>query len=341
MDIKRQTKLLFLSVILLTLSFIPLSVKAAENNIDFSVKAIIPSNQIDHMKSYFDLKMSPGQKQDLKIEVFNNSNKEETIEADLTFASTNDNGLIDYSETKGKKVDKSLKYPLNQLSKQPHKEIMIPPRKSKIVTFSITMPKEEYDGIILGAVQFKKKFDKVEKKSTKEVIQISNEYAYVVGVKLTENIKDVNPDLHLLGVKPKLVNYHTSIAATIQNSEAAIGSNMSIDAEILKKDSSKVLYSSKKDELSMAPNSNFDYAIDLNNKPIEPGTYRMKMKAIIGTQVWEWDELFTIGKEAKKLNNEAVEIDRNYSWLYIVGSVFLMGIIYLIYIQKKRRKNKN
>jgi len=71
----------------------------------------------------------------------------------------------------------------------------------------------------------------------------------------------------------------------------------------------------------MAPNSNFDYTIDLNNNPIEPGTYRLKMKAIIGTQVWEWDELFTIGKEATDLNNKAVEIKNNHYWYYIGGRI--------------------
>ncbi|WP_129690629.1 DUF916 and DUF3324 domain-containing protein [Gottfriedia acidiceleris] len=339
MDFKRQKLLLIFSAILLTLSFIPLSVKA-ENNIDFSVKAIIPTNQIDHLKSYFDLKMSPGQKQDLKIEVFNNSKKEETIQANVTFATTNDNGLIDYSESNSKDADQSLKYPLTSLIKEPQKEVVIPPGKSKVVSFSITMPKDEYNGVILGAAHFKKKIDDTEKSSKSESIKIKNEYAYVVGIKLSENSKEVEPDLHLLDIKPKLVNYRTTIAATIQNSESSIVKDMSIDAQIFKKGSNKVLYSSKKTEMSMAPNSNFDYAIDLNNNPIEPGTYRLKMKAIIGTQVWEWDELFTIGKEAKELNNKAVEIKNNHYWIYIGGGLLLLiGIIGLIFF-KKRKKEK-
>ncbi|WP_088012277.1 DUF916 and DUF3324 domain-containing protein [Gottfriedia acidiceleris] len=339
MDLKRQKLLLIFSAILLTLSFVPLSVKA-ENNIDFSVKAIIPTNQIDHLKSYFDLKMSPGQKQDLKIEIFNNSKKEETIQGNITFATTNDNGLIDYSETNSKDADKSLKYPLTSLVKEPQKEVVIPAGKSKVVSFSITMPKVEYNGVILGAAHFKKKIDETEKSTKNESINIKNEYAYVVGIKLSENTKEVEPDLHLLDIKPKLVNYRTAIAATIQNKESSIAKDMSIDAQIFKKGSNKVLYSSKKTEMSMAPNSNFDYAIDLNNNPIEPGTYRLKMKAIIGTQVWEWDEVFTIGKEAKELNTKAVEIKNNHYWIYIGGGLLLLvGIIGLIFF-KKRKKEK-
>ncbi|MGG0175574.1 DUF916 and DUF3324 domain-containing protein [Gottfriedia acidiceleris] len=340
MDHIRQKLLLIFSAILLTLSFIPLSVKA-ENNIDFSVKAIIPTNQIDHLKSYFDLKMSPGQKQDLKIEVFNNSKKEETIQGNITFATTNDNGLIDYSESNSKDADESLKYPLTSLINVPQKEVVIPPGKSKVVTFSITMPKDEYKGVILGAAHFKKKIEETEKSSKSESINIKNEYAYVVGIKLSENTKEVEPDLHLLDIKPKLVNYRTTIAPTIQNSESTIVKDMSIDAQIFKKGSNKVLYSSKKTEMSMAPNSNFDYAIDLNNNPIEPGTYRLKMKAIIGTQVWEWDELFTIGKEATDLNNKAVEIKNNHYWYYIGGGLLLLvGIIGLIFFLKRKKEKE-
>ncbi|MEH7612575.1 DUF916 and DUF3324 domain-containing protein [Gottfriedia acidiceleris] len=340
MDLIRQKLLLIFFAILLTLSFIPLSVKA-ENNIDFSVKAIIPTNQIDHLKSYFDLKMSPGQKQDLKIEVFNNSKKEETIQGNITFATTNDNGLIDYTESNSKDADKSLKYPLTSLIKEPQKEVVIPPGKSKVVSFSITMPKDEYDGVILGAAHFKKKIEETEKSSKSESINIKNEYAYVVGIKLSENTKEVEPDLHLLDIKPKLVNYRTAIAATIQNSESSIVKDMSIDAQIFKKGSNKVLYSSKKAEMSMAPNSIFDYAIDLNNNPFEPGTYRLKMKAISGTQVWEWDELFTIGKEATDLNNKAVEIKNNHFWYYIGGGLLLLiGIIWLIVFLKRKKEKE-
>ena len=34
----------------------------------------------------------------------------------------------------------------------------------------------------------------------------------------------------------------------------------------------------------MAPNSNFDYAISWDNKALEPGTYRLEMKATDGDQ---------------------------------------------------------
>lgn len=337
MNLKLQKYLLILSAILMTLSFIPLSVRATESDVGFSVRATIPNNQIDRMKSYFDLKMKPGQKQVIKIQVFNSSSKEETIEVDVTFATTNRNGLIDYSETDRKKIDESLKIPLTELAKIDNTEIVIPAGKSKIVPITITMPKKKYDGVILGAAHFKKKLKDTNEKSSKGGVEIKNQYAYVVGIKLCETTNEVLPDLHLKYIKPTLINYRTAVVANIQNSEAVIVENMSVNAEIYKKGSTKLLYSTNKIDLNMAPNSNFDYPIDLKNDPLKSGTYRLKMKAIIGTQVWDWDEFFVIGKEAKNLNEKALELNKSYLWWFVGGGILLL-VGLLFFIAKKRKK---
>ncbi|MET3195139.1 DUF916 and DUF3324 domain-containing protein [Bacillus sp. OAE603] len=342
MNMKREFVLFLLSAVMFVSLCIPSSVQASPNIVDFSVQAKIPENQIDKTKSYFDLKMDPGQLQVVEIEVFNNnSTKIETFIADVTFATTNDNGLIDYSPKSVKKVDQSLKFPIVDLVNEPHKEIVIPPGKSKTITFTFKMPNQKFNGVLLGSIHFKKKIDKIETKKTSESIQISNQYAYVIGVKLTETIKKVNPELHLLRIKPKLVNYHTAITANIQNSEPTIVQGMKIEAKIFKDGSNEILYSSNKTGLSMAPNSNFDYAIDLKNNQIQPGIYRLKMKAIIGDQIWVWDEVFKIGNEAKELNNKAVEIKQNYFWLYFSVGIFLtlvLSILFFFIAKKGRRK---
>jgi len=341
MNIKREIVLFVLSAAMIVSLCIPTSVKASSNIVDFSVQAKIPENQIDQTKSFFDLKMNPGQLQVLEIEVFNNNRtKIETFIADVTFASTNDNGLIDYSPKSVKKSDQTLKYPIIELVNEPHKEIVIPPGKSKTVTFTFKMPNQKFTGVLLGAIHFKKKIEKIDTEKPADTIQINNKYAYVIGVKLTETMKNVKPELDLLKIKPKLVNYHTAIAVKIQNSKPTIVQGMEINAEIFKDGSNKALYSSNKVGLSMAPNSNFDYAIDLKNNQIQPGTYRLKMKAIIGEQIWVWDEVFKIGNEAEELNDKAVEVKQQYFWLYLSFGIYVTLVFSLLFffIVKKRKK---
>ncbi|MET3195967.1 DUF916 and DUF3324 domain-containing protein [Bacillus sp. OAE603] len=341
MNLKLQKYILIFSVIVIAFTIIPFSVKASESDVGFSVRAIIPKNQIDPLKSYFDLKMKPGQKQVVKIEVFNSSSQEETIEMDVAFATTNRNGLIDYSEVDTKRKDESLQFPLTEIAKTDNKEIVIPAGKSKIVPINISMPEQKYDGVILGAAHFKKKLKETKENSTSGV-EIKNQYAYVVGIKLTETTNDVYPDLHLKYIKPMLINYRTAVVANIQNSEAVIVENMDVTAKIYKKGSTKHLYSSDKKDLNMAPNSNFEFPIDLKNDPLKPGTYRLKMKAIIGTQIWEWDEDFTIGKVANNLNEKALELNKSYLWWYIGGGIsLLLALLFIIAKKVTGKSNRN
>ncbi|MCH3023264.1 DUF3324 domain-containing protein, partial [Listeria monocytogenes] len=96
---------------------------------------------------------------------------------------------------------------------------------------------------------------------------------------------------------PALLNYHTAIVANLQNDQPVILEKLSIDAKVYQQNSDKLLYQTKKANMKMAPNSNFDFVIDWENQPLKEGKYRLKMTATNGVETWTWDEAFTIGKE--------------------------------------------
>ncbi|ALS36941.1 hypothetical protein ATZ35_07140 [Enterococcus rotai] len=52
-----------------------LNQSAYADTMAYSIKANIPENQIDKSKTYFDLKRTPGQKQDVSMTVSNSSKK--------------------------------------------------------------------------------------------------------------------------------------------------------------------------------------------------------------------------------------------------------------------------
>ncbi len=98
--------------------------KASELN--FSVNAVIPDNQIDKEKSYFDLKVTPGEKQKLKVKLRNTTDKEIVINPHIQSAKTNKNGVIDYTPNKIKKDD-TLKIAMEDVAKVPE-EVTVPPQ---------------------------------------------------------------------------------------------------------------------------------------------------------------------------------------------------------------------
>lgn len=70
----------------------------------FAVTAVIPENQIDKNQTYFDLKMQPGQKQTIQVQMKNDTNKEVVVESFANTAITNSNGITDYSTVEPKRI---------------------------------------------------------------------------------------------------------------------------------------------------------------------------------------------------------------------------------------------
>lgn len=129
------------------------TVSAAEMN--FSVNTVIPENQIDKSKTYFNLKMNSDQQQDITVTLKNDTKKDITIAVGVNTAKTNSNGVVEYGKSSIKN-DSSLKYAISDIVKGPS-SVTIPANSSKNVVFHITMPKKSFDGILLGGLTFQQK----------------------------------------------------------------------------------------------------------------------------------------------------------------------------------------
>ncbi|WP_088809634.1 MULTISPECIES: DUF916 and DUF3324 domain-containing protein [Listeria] len=329
---------LVIATTLTVILFAP-NITAHAEDVDYSVQAIIPENQIDKKQGYFDLRMQPLMEQRLQVKVFNSSNHEIKVKQDVTYASTNKSGMIDYSKKSLKKADESLKVPLPKIAEVIEDNITIPANSFKDVWINVKMPKESFDGIILGAVEFTQVNEEVDDKK-ESGLSIENEYSYVVGIQLSETAKKIEPNLNLLNVKAGLDNYRTSVSAVLQNDQPVILDHLSVDAKVYKKGENKVLHETAKTDLKMAPNSNFGYAIDWENQPLEEGTYVLKLKADNGSETWNFTKEFKIGNDAKDLNKKAVDVEKNYLWWWIIGGALAIAIVLLIIWFIVRRKNK-
>lgn len=320
---------------------LPLPLHTFAMDVRFSVKSIIPDNQRDLSKSYFDLSMKSGQTQTIKVELRNETDQEIIVNTEANTGITNSNGFTDYSFSKYEK-DATLKYPFSEIAKVVNKETKLPPKSTVPVEIKLKMPQDSFNGVILGGLHFYEKETPAETK--KKNIQIQNHYSYTIGVALSETDKIVEPNLKLNKVKTGQRNFRNVVLANIQNTEAVIVKNLSIDAKVYEENGSEVLHETKKEQLSMAPNSNFDYTIGWGQSAFKSGKYRMEMVAKSGDKEWKWTERFEIKKEeAKKHNDKAVDIDKQGYRLYVVMasivSLLLVIIGYLIY-RLKKIKNK-
>ncbi|MEH7512277.1 DUF916 and DUF3324 domain-containing protein [Gottfriedia acidiceleris] len=320
-------------IILFLININKFHASAAEMN--FAVSAVIPSNQIDQSKTYFDLRMRPGQKQILKVQIKNDSDKNIIVESTANSAFTNSSGIADYSNS-NPKVDDTLEIPFTNIAKV-KKETKIPAKSEATVEITIEMPKQQFDGVILGGLNFSEKEDVEEANKKNDNLQINNKYAYVIGVVLRETDKVIKPDLKLNEIQPKIVNARNVVTANIQNIKPAMLKNLSVDAKVFTEQGKKILHETKKENLRMAPNSNFDYAIDWGDRALESGNYRLEMKATDGEQSWKWSRIFTIKeKSVEEFKTSDLEKDRKM-WC-VIGGILLLLLVILMFILRRRLK---
>lgn len=330
---KSRIMLIWLLIIFVLSFAMPIEAGHAEN-VGYSVRAMIPENQIDKNQTYFDLLMKPKQKQVINVEILNNRNEGMEINAHITNPQTNRNGLIDYTNTQTK-VDESLKVPITEIAAIEKTTVKVPAKGSRIVPIRLKMPEEEFDGMILGGIFFENHSDE----GSAPQQQITNKYAYVIGLKLSETDVKVKPELHLRSVKPGLVNYHTAVIANIQNSAPVIVDTLTLNARVYNSKDKEIHKADVKD-YRMAPNSTMPFAIDWQNQKLKPGTYTLKLHAETGKQKWNWEKEFIIpSKAARGLNNKAVEITKDYTWYVIIGLCLIILILIFIII-RLMRKNK-
>lgn len=305
----------------------------------FSYKVKQPENQRNKEVGYFDLTMTSGQTQEVEIELLNNTEVAIEAEIRLNGAKTNGNGVIEYASDMIDN-DKSLKYDFVDIVSAPE-TVKIPANGSVPVTLAIKMPEVEFDGFIAGGIELKRKVDEKERAQQTGVI---NEYAFMIGMLLSETDTVVTPDLELNKVYAGLNNYRNSIFVNFSNVEANFLEDLTTSVQIMKKGEQTVLYETKKANMRMAPNSLIDFPVSMNGEKMVAGDYTAVISATSGDRKWNWTEDFTItDEEADKFNKQDVEllIEQGINWklvAIIVAGVFVVIMIIFLVIRTINKK---
>lgn len=339
--------IMIVMTVVFTLSIQRNNVEAATLN--FAVETVIPENQIDKNKTYFDLRMEPEQEQILEIVLRNDTQADVRMQPKINTAFTNINGVVEYNGT-DKEPDNTLQNRIEDLVKT-EEEVTVPAQGEYVLQLQVTMPKEEFDGVIAGGIVLEEVKEEVDQTKTdttsdetedEQSMSIKNTYAYVVGITLNENDNPVQAELKLNDVTPAQLNARNVINANLQNVKPMYVNQMTVDATITEKDKTEVLYESHKESLQMAPHSNFDYPVSLNGEKMKGGTYTLKMRVTSKGEEWEFEKDFTIEKEvAKAFNQSDVTVEKANNWILVaIGIAIIILVLFIIIIVSQKRKMK-
>lgn len=311
--------------------------------VGFTVRAKLPDNQIDKTRSFFNLKVEPGLKQTLEVEVINTSQEDREVQVELNSAMTNANGVVDYS-IQNVEYDQSLEIPITEMASLREDTVIVKAGQTASVFIELDVPEQSFPGIVLGGLTFSEANSSDSKDSTTEGVSLGSQYAYTIGLVLTEGEELEVDNLNLLSVEPGVVEGRKVIQATIQNDQAKIIRGITVEAELFKAGSQDVLREHTDSNLEMAPNSNFPFAIPWGRQPLEQGDYLLKMKAYTDTDEWIWEEKFEVTSElVRQINQEAVDtitIPNWFKYTTIVGIGLSLTSLLIFEIRWKKLKEQ-
>lgn len=316
-----------------------------EQRAGFTVQAVLPDNQINDRVGYYQLLMTPEQKQTIQVKIINTSDKKQTYKVEVINAATNKNGLITYDE-RDKKPDASMKLPIANVAKPKNKEVSVDAYTEGKADIDIQMPAESFQGILLGGVRISLKSDEKEEES--EGMSVKNTYGYAIGLVLTE--QDFAPvygetELKLTKVQPELDYGSKVLEASIQNPHPEAMQKLVAEGKIVRKGQKKALAKNKLENVKIAPNSVFPFQVDWGLQEVAAGEYTFIGKVTGKTKSWDFKQDFTITREmAKKMNEQtAFRIFIPTWWttsFYVVGTITAIVTAWLIIRFVKRKKGR-
>ena len=303
----------------------------------FTVTPLKPGTD-EPQESFYDLKVKPGEKVEFKVRIKNFSTEEIKVSIAANNGSTNQNGITSYTENA--KKDESLKLAFSDIASLDSSKVTIGKGEHADIPVTLQVPDTPFEGTILGGLRFTS--PNIQAQAQKKSSGIGNTVSYTIGVVLREDDTPVEPKMSLENVVQEQRNGRNYIGLNLQNSAPRIIKKLKVDAKIRSKDSEKVLYMAKNDAMRMAPNSNFNFGISLEDQPFKSGNYIAEVTGTADGNEFSFKKSFMIKKEAaKKWNENAVFVDEksgDTSWLYIgMGVLLLMVLILVAYIIFKKK----
>ncbi|MCB5951482.1 DUF916 and DUF3324 domain-containing protein [Enterococcus sp. BWT-B8] len=308
----------------------------------FTYSLEFPENQLNPNLGYYQLMMTPGQEQSLAVILSNPGSEAITVNLALNGAKTNKTGVIEYAN-RDIENDASLAFAFEDLVTGPE-SVELAAGETKQVTLTVKMPETSFEGVIAGGLQMMKA-GQTEDADSSGGSKVVNQYAYVVSILLQESDTELVPDLQFNRAYGGQLNYRNSVYINFSNVIAAYLNDLTVEAQVMKKDSNTVLYEAKKTSMRMAPNSFMEFPVSMNGERMEAGSYTTHVLATSGEQRWEWTEDFEITEdEAQKYNERDVGLTQetgiNWQLIALIVGGFVAAVVVIFGLITLFRKKK-
>ena len=309
------------------------------NSVGFYVSAELPDNQVNPEVSYFDLRVQPGGRQDLRVRITNEGSQDITLKVAANTASTNLNGVIDYRTPDIR--HEALDFGFADITEVKEPEVHVKAGQTGYAVVSLALPEQAFDGMLLGGILVTRELDKNE---IRQGVNLQNEYSYVIGVKLTESDEETFADFEPIGAGAELINRHTKVVHNIRNTEPAVIKDVALAIEIYPANNKNRLLLREERMIDVAPSSVVPYACSWKDGEIQPGNYLSVVHLEKEGREWDFEMPFTVtAAQAGDINSntldEAPQQDSFWMILAIVlAAAVVVCVLLMLYMANKRKK---
>lgn len=296
----------------------------SNDSVGFNVKAVLPENQLNKENSFFDLRVSPNQEQEIELLITNTSSKEEIYDIAINQAYTNEQGFIDYA-LKSESEKNKYKFPIEDIVDVPDK-VTVPANETKEVSISLKIPEKPFVGEILSAFQIKKEDNNQN--------GINNSYGYIIGLRLTQNDQQVKRNLTLEKVKTKEISKQDQLVITLHNPEMESYGSLKYKITMINPKDNKTIYNKEFKDLQIAPESSYEMKLNLEELEIPKGIYQVKVEVSDAkNNKWNFKKNVEVHKsdQTKKGKLDNNEKD-NYSLTGAILGVILLIVLLIVFV---------
>jgi len=336
-----------LSMIIMAAIIASIAITASANQAGFSISPNFPENQYPGSTGFFDLRVIPGQCQEISINIINSGDEDMTVEINLFTAGTNRNGIVDY--TTEAIADKTMAFPFSQIASSPAQdEVIIPAGHQTTVPIFIDIPEDGFDGIILGSIHVLRGISEEERTQAGMFV---NRFAQVIIVRLQENYNPVPVDFILGDVGLETLYHSAAIVSEIRNPKPRLTMGAVINAQVYPVGQDTAIFAINDMKADFAPNSVLRLSmIDRAGYGISAGDYIARYQIEHNGEIWGFEREFTIGEKIglDAANNQQAPdggikfFAPTLQWVMIVGvcAVILVSAATIYYITKKISKKR-
>ena len=323
----------------------------AEASMGFVVEQHFPSNQRSD-SGYLDLRLTPGQEQELTLTVTNPTDKEIAVVVEAFTVSTARSGSIDYSNARTN--DETLKHSISDLITISEPRVVIPAGMAKDVTMHLAAPNETFEGILLGSLRVSREPTEQELEESGAIV---NRFAQAMAIVLSMDDAPVPADFVLGDITSEVTNSRASIVVDVRNPQPKLIKSVAAQARIVELESNKEIFSYAIDDVDFAPNSIFPLTfVDRAGYGVSAGSYKAYITLESAGQIWELEKEFEIAPaQATSVNSAAlnqtqqsapvsvgtVEIDFVTAAIISGGAVLLAAMLLAVMAAAKRKRQSN